>query len=100
MSTIQNVEFPSATTSQFKTLILRMMPSEFANMGEGQLIAAIIAQAWADLHHYTSARKFFTNKASGLDVYCRLVGLDAQQLRAVFKKHNAAYKLWLQEMAA
>lgn len=90
----------NATPIQFRTLITRMMPRTFSSMGEGQLIAQILTQAWADAADYKTARDFFLDEKSALEFYCEKVGLNAQQIREVFTDNNRAYKLHLLELSA
>lgn len=90
----------NATASQFNKLLMRMMPSCYSCMGEGKLIAAILTQAWIDAEDKHSARAFFTDQSSALDFYCEKVGLNGQQIREIFKKHSAAYKNHMKELAA
>jgi len=90
----------NATTPQFHKLLMRMMPECYSSMGEAKLIAAVISQAWADAADKQSARVFFTDPLSSLEFYCERVGLNAQQIREVFEKHNGAYKQHMQAEAA
>ena len=85
-----------ATAAQFRTLVLRMMPSEFSNMGEGKLIAEIFYRAWAD-GHKQSSRFFFLAPKGGSAFWCDQVGLDASQIRSMFIKHCEDYQPHLAE---
>ena len=85
------VEPLTATAYQFEKLLWRMMPKSLQPMPEVNLIRAIFGSAW-DEAEMQSARKFFLDAISPMERYCEACGLDVDQIRALFKKHNTGYR--------
>ena len=75
-----------ATTAQFHKVILRMMPTWASEMGEGRLIAGILAEAWSNGGSDPCVR-FFTNETGMLERYCGVCGLDWEQVRELYQLH-------------
>jgi hypothetical protein len=79
------MQMSHVSAKQFNKAILRMMPLEFSEMGEGKFIASILTQGWADLHaeevgFRSLAKDYFSNYNGALEKHCNLVGLDHNQI--------------------
>ena len=75
-----------ATGEQFAKIVLRWMPPEFSCMPEGELIAAMLGQAWQDGEHW-----FFRRNCHGLKFYCKAAGLDIDQICDAYEKYNKQF---------
>ena len=87
-SHIANSQALTASAHQFGTLIERMMPSSISETPEGKLVTAIFKQAWNDAACHTSARRFFTDLDGGMVKWCKLTGLNAEQIKSVYLKNH------------
>lgn len=85
---VANSQVVIASAHQFGTLIERMMPSSISEMPEGKLVTAIFKQAWNDAACHTSARRFFTDLDGGMAKWCKLTGLNAEQIKSVYLKNH------------
>ena len=83
-----------ATSQQYQKVLRRRLPETFQvrNFGvelkaspEGELIIAILCQAW------TEADSAFFLGDSSLEMYCKLLELDAGQIRKDFELHNKPF---------
>ncbi len=74
-----------ATGEQFKTVLLRWMPTWASESPEGRLIAAIMAQSWSDGNSW-----FFAPHSDSLQFYCDKLHLDPVFIGEMYRKHSRA----------